>query len=96
MQNIVYYKNNWGKNMNQNKQTEIVNIIEKFVLSGWDLIENPAKAWLKNQYKSDSKITDNLIEATEKANMECGSCGCEYDPLYKTILKSKDLLYKSA
>ena len=78
--------------MNLNKQNELVNIIVKFAISGWDLIEIPAKAWLQKQYKSENKIVKNLIEAIEKANAECGNCGCEYDSLYKTLLQSRDLL----
>ena len=27
-----------------------------------------------------------LISAIEKADKECGSCGCEYDALYKRAL----------
>jgi sugar phosphate isomerase/epimerase len=78
--------------MNLEKQAELVNIIEKFAGSGWDLIDVPAKAWLQKKFESDHAVVQNLMDATARADLECGSCGCEYDPLYKTVLQSKDLL----
>lgn len=69
--------------------TELVKIIEKFAESGWDLIDAPAKAWLSanGESEADEVITSNLIEAVEQADKECGSCGCEFDPLYKRALE---------
>lgn len=49
------------------------------------MISVPAKAWLEG--KGDKEA---LVVAIEQANEECGSCGCELDPLYK---KALDLLY---
>jgi hypothetical protein len=66
---------------------ELRAIITKFAESGWDLIDAPAKAWL-----SGEECKDELITAIEMAEMECGSCGCEFDPLYKRFLEMKDLL----
>jgi hypothetical protein len=51
------------------------------------LIDAPAKAWL-----AEVKCKDELITAIERADMECGSYGCEFDPLYKKFLEMKDLL----
>jgi hypothetical protein len=79
--------------MNSEKKLELVNIITKFADSGWDLIDAPAKAWLQKKFESDHAVVHNLMDATAKADLECGSCGCEYDPLYKIVLQSKDLLF---
>lgn len=60
---------------------ELKTIMGKFAASGWDLIAAPAQAWLDG-------TGDNvaLIAAIEQANRECGSCGCELDPLYQRAL----------
>lgn len=60
---------------------EIKSIMEKFAQSGWDLISVPAQEWLDG--KSD--VTE-LISAIKLADEQCGSCGCELDPLYKKVL----------
>ena len=75
------------------EHTELINILEKFAESGWDLIDAPAKAWLSanDGNGADESTTTALIKAIEQADVECGSCGCEFDPLYKralTILKT--------
>ena len=61
---------------------EIKTIMQKFVASGWDLIAIPAQQWLDG--KSDM---ESLISAIKQADAECGSCGCELDPLYKRALE---------
>ena len=60
---------------------EIKSIMEKFAQSGWDLISVPAQEWLDG--KSD--VTE-LISAIKLSDEQCGSCGCEFDPLYKKVL----------
>lgn len=67
------------KNINHK---ELVQIMTKFVESGWDLIAIPSKAWLEGN--GDPK---ELLAAIEQANKACGSCGCEYDPLYKRAIE---------
>lgn len=62
-------------------KTELKNILEKFAQSGWDLIETPSKTYLSNE----SNKTE-LIAAIKEANNQCGTCGCEFDPLYKQAL----------
>ena len=57
---------------------ELTGMVQKFADCGWDVIDAPAKAWLT--------ATTDLIAATKKADTECGSCGCEMDPLYKSAL----------
>ena len=56
-------------------------ILQKFTSSGWDLIAKPSQGYLDG--KTDK---ETLIAAIEQADIECGSCGCEFDPLYKEIL----------
>ncbi len=60
---------------------EIKNILEKFAESGWDLIAIPSK-----EYLNSTGSVEDLIKAVEQANIECGSCGCEFDPLYKRCI----------
>lgn len=75
-----------GINM-ENK--ELMEIIEKFAESGWDVIDGPSNAWLASvkEESMDEEITSELINAIEQADRECGSCGCEFDPLYKRALE---------
>ena len=61
---------------------ELKTIMEKFATSGWDLIASPAKQWLEGTV--DKKV---LIASIKEADKQCGSCGCEFDPLYKKALK---------
>jgi hypothetical protein len=63
---------------------ELVKIVEKFAESGWDVLEGPAKAWLKDS--ESTKATEDLLLAIKQADIECGSCGCELDALYKEAL----------
>jgi hypothetical protein len=73
--------------MGTNSREELVQIMTKFAGSGWDLIDAPSKAWLEGNGDKDK-----LIAAIEQADKECGSCGCEFDPLYKKALSLKELL----
>jgi hypothetical protein len=66
---------------------ELKEILERFVASGWDLIAIPAKAYLEGNGTKEA-----LIKAIVQADQECGSCGCEFDPLYKRCLDLKELL----
>ena len=61
---------------------ELKSIMEKFVVSGWDLIAVPAQQWLDG--KADR---ETLVSAIKQADKECGECGCELDPLYKRALE---------
>jgi len=63
---------------------ELITIVTKFKESGWDLITAPAKRWLLS---ATDAATAELIKAVKQADAECGSCGCEYDPLYKRALE---------
>ncbi|MDD4297090.1 MAG: flavin reductase family protein [Ruminiclostridium sp.] len=68
--------------MENSKSNEFKQILEKFTVSGWDLISVPSKAWLEGKGNKDE-----LTAAIKQADNECGSCGCEYDPLYKRALQ---------
>ncbi len=67
---------------------ELTKIISKFAESGWDVIDMPSKVWLDacTNGEASAAATSELITAVEKADSECGSCGCEFDPLYKRAL----------
>jgi len=73
----------------KNQQEELREIIIKFSESGWDVIDAPAKAWLSvnDGNGADEATTSELIKAVEFADKDCGSCGCEFDPLYKRALE---------
>ncbi len=64
---------------------ELIEIIKKFSESGWELIDAPSIKWLADNKSSNT--TTELIKAVEQADKECGSCGCEFDPLYKRALE---------
>ena len=70
------------------KNKELVEIVTKFVESGWDVIEKPSKIWLEDNGENEksNNSTTELIKAVEQADKECGNCGCEFDPLYKKAL----------
>jgi hypothetical protein len=68
-------------------RTELTGILAKFAESGWDLIVEPSKAWLAGRGDKTE-----LVAAIEQADSECGSCGCEFDPLYKRALALKEAI----
>ena len=61
---------------------ELRTIMEAFVASGWELIAHPAQQWLNGMADRAA-----LVAAIQQADAECGSCGCELDPLYKRALE---------
>ena len=61
---------------------ELKSIMGKFADSGWELIAAPARAWLEGRGSREA-----LASAIRQADRECGSCGCELDPLYKKALE---------
>lgn len=61
---------------------ELKSIMEKFAASGGDLISVPAQQWLDGKFDREA-----FISAIKQADRECGSCGCEMDPLYKRALE---------
>lgn len=64
------------------KNEELTKIVTKFAQSGWNLIDEPSKEWLDNKIGSKE-----LLPIIEQADKECGSCGCEFDPLYKKAIE---------
>lgn len=69
------------------EEHELRSILKRFADSGWELISAPANAYLCGE-----SCKDELIAAIEQANEECGSCGCEYDALYRRFLALKHVL----
>lgn len=61
---------------------ELRPIMEAFEASGWELIAVPARQWLDGTAEREA-----LVAAIRQADAECGSCGCELDPLYKRALE---------
>jgi hypothetical protein len=72
------------------KNEDLVRIVTKFAESGWDVIDKSSKTWLSanNENGLTDTIKNELIEAIKQADKECGSCGCDYDPLCKSALES--------
>jgi hypothetical protein len=66
------------------EEQELRSIIKRFAESEWELISAPAIAYL-----SGEDCNDWLVSAIEQANEECGSCGCDYDELYRRFLELK-------
>lgn len=64
------------------QEEELAGIAAKFAQSGWELLAAPAEHWLQN---GDNRA--ELLAAVEEAERQCGSCGCEFDPLYKRALE---------
>lgn len=60
---------------------ELNMILERFAASGWDLIAIPSRQWLDG-----SGERETLVSAIRQAERECGSCGCDLDPLYRPAL----------
>lgn len=73
-----------------NNYEELIAIISKFAESGWDLIDAPSKAWISSQ--QDRTAIDKLTEAINEADKQCGSCGCDFDALYKRALTLFDIV----
>jgi hypothetical protein len=69
------------------EEHELRSILKRFADSGWELISQPANAYLCGE-----SCKDALIRAVEQAEEECGDCGCEYDALYKRFLALKHVL----
>jgi glutathione peroxidase-family protein len=64
------------------KNEELTRIVTKFADSGWSLIDVPSKEWL-----DDKKGNEELLPIIVQADKVCGSCGCEFDPLYKIAIE---------
>ena len=64
------------------EKAELKAIMEKFAASGWEQIAVPAEQWLAGCFDRDA-----FIVAITEADRQCGSCGCEFDPLYKRALE---------
>ncbi|OGO87807.1 MAG: pyruvate:ferredoxin (flavodoxin) oxidoreductase [Clostridiales bacterium GWF2_36_10] len=80
------------------RRAKLTEIIEKFATSGYDVIDEASKEWLavKDDGEASKAASEKLIAAIEKANIECGRCGCEFDSLYRKALAMKDLFVKKS
>ena len=58
--------------------------MEKFVISGWDLISVPVQQQLNGKSDKDALLS---LSAMKQADKECGSCGFDLDTLYKRALE---------
>lgn len=61
---------------------ELQMILERFAASGWALIADPAQKWLDG---TGDRVA--LRTAVQQAERECGTCGCNQDPLYRRALE---------
>ena len=61
---------------------ELRSIMEKFAASGWELLDIPCRRWLEGKIERDE-----IVAVIRQADAECGSCGCDFDPLYKRALE---------
>ena len=63
----------------------------------WGL-QDAAKAWLAgmNEAKASKEASAALLAAIEKASAACGTCGCEWDALYKEVQAGADMLVKKS
>ena len=60
---------------------DLKQLLQRFADCGWELIALPSRAYLAGEGN-----TGTLRAALEQAQQECGSCGCELDPLYPRAL----------
>lgn len=80
------------------RRAKLAEIIEKFATSEYDVIAEPSAKWLDamNNGELSKAAAAELETALLKAIEECGSCGCEFDALYKQALAMKDLFVKKS
>jgi pyruvate-ferredoxin/flavodoxin oxidoreductase len=67
--------------------------------SGWiGELQIAAKEWIEafNDGEASKAASERLRKANAKAMHECGSCGCDWDALYKYIADSDDMLVKKS
>ncbi len=57
-----------------------------------------ATEWLDSRFTpaASKAASAKLLAACKVADKECGSCGCEWDNLYKHVLKNADMLVKKS
>ena len=87
-----------GVNARRNRLADIMNKFAGADLpAAWGLKE-AAQEWLdgKDDTEASKAAAAKLIPALEKAVVECGNCGCEFDALYNEALKSSDLFVKKS
>lgn len=87
-----------GVTARRNRLADIMKkLVEADLPAEWGLKE-AAQAWLDGKDNTDASraAAALVVPALEKAILECGSCGCEFDSLYKEAIKASDLLVKKS
>ena len=83
------------------RRNRLADIMKKFAEADlpaeWGL-KAAAAEWLegKDDAEASKAAAAKVVPALEKAMEACGSCGCEFDGLYKEALKNKDMLVKKS
>lgn len=83
---------------NRQRRERLAEIVAKFADSDYATINGAAREWLdaKNDAEQSKVAAAALEAALNKAVEECGTCGCEFDALYKEALAMKDLFVKQS
>ena len=83
------------------RRNRMADIMKKFAEADlpeeWGL-KAAAAEWLegKDDAEKSKAAAAKVVPALEKAVEACGSCGCDFDSLYKEALKNKDMLVKKS
>ncbi|MDD2418179.1 MAG: pyruvate:ferredoxin (flavodoxin) oxidoreductase [Oscillospiraceae bacterium] len=83
------------------RRNRLADLMKKFADSDipaeWGLKE-AAQEWLdgKDDASASKAAAVKVVPALEKAILECGNCGCDFDSLYKEAIKASDLLVKKS
>ena len=83
------------------RRNRMADIMKKFAEADlpeeWGL-KAAAAEWLegKDDAEKSKAAAAKVVPALEKAVEVCGSCGCDFDGLYKEALKNKDMLVKKS
>ena len=83
------------------RRNRLADIMQKFadadLPAEWGLKE-AAKEWLegKDNAEASKAAAAKLVPALEKAVAACGTCGCEFDALYKEALANQDMMVKKS
>ena len=88
----------WASHARRNRLADIMKkFAEADLPAAWGLKE-AAQEWLdgKDNAEASKAAAAKLVPALEKAVAECGSCGCEFDELYKEALENQDMLVKKS
>ncbi len=83
------------------RRTKLAEVLSVFASNDspaeWGLKE-AACEWLENMENAAGSKTaaEKVREAVKKADAACGTCGCEWDKLYKHVKENDDMLVKKS